>query len=369
MTTPNGDDLAFNYNENGIRTWKMVNNTFKSFTLDGSKILIESSAGNQNYVIYYYYDAIGSVTGFNYNGTTYYYGKNIQGDIKFIYNTSGSIVTEYCYDAWGNILSTTGTLASTVGAINPFRYRGYYYDSETGFYYLNSRYYDPQVGRFINADAILGANGDLVGYNLFAYCSNNPVMYVDPTGRACYEDMYWGLAGYSAQDNFGYYFYPNLYSDANAVDYFMRAVQSLSWVPQQFYDLYDQIAASGKYPARKPQLNMLTSPQQPGIRTLSPKEFEQLVLDASEVAIKTTITVGNFVVDRFSTPEKASNTFGVISGALGVVSAYSAGVAFGLSIPTLGMSIPTAGTVAAVTGIAAGVCGLVSAVINIFDEE
>ena len=76
-----------------------------------------------------------------------------------------------------------GSLSSTVGAVNPFRYRGYYYDVETGWYYLNARYYDPNVGRFLSPDVILGANGGLQGYNLFAYCNNNPVMFADPSGN------------------------------------------------------------------------------------------------------------------------------------------------------------------------------------------
>ena len=88
----------------------------------------------------------------------------------------------YIYDAWGNILSITGSMAGTLGQVNPFRYRGYYYDTETGLYYLNSRYYDAEVGRFINADGIIGANGGIVGYNMFAYCNNNPIMYSDPNG-------------------------------------------------------------------------------------------------------------------------------------------------------------------------------------------
>ena len=100
MTTPLGDDLGFGYNDSGIRTRKSIGNTYINYTLDGSKILKESATGNQNYTIYYYYDASGSITGFNYNSITYYYGKNVQGDIKYIYNTSGAIVTEYCYDAY-----------------------------------------------------------------------------------------------------------------------------------------------------------------------------------------------------------------------------------------------------------------------------
>ena len=111
-------------------------------------------------------------------------------------NSSNQLVAKYAYDAWGNctvtplVADTAGhsiTDANHIAHINPFRYRGYYYDTETGLYYLNSRYYDPQTGRFLNADALLGANGDILSYNLFAYCSNNPVMYSDPTGHGFFD--------------------------------------------------------------------------------------------------------------------------------------------------------------------------------------
>ena len=94
-----------------------------------------------------------------------------------------SWVVGYTYDAWGRVLSTTGSLASTLGTYNPLRYRGYVYDHETGLYYLQSRYYNPTMGRFINADGQLDS-GDVLGLNLFAYCNNNPVMYSDTTGMA-----------------------------------------------------------------------------------------------------------------------------------------------------------------------------------------
>ena len=94
-------------------------------------------------------------------------------------------MVEYTYDAWGNVLSITGQYASSLGKDNPIRYRGYYYDSETGFYYLQSRYYDPAIRRFISADdpELLGANGTFIGYNLYAYCDNNPVNNSDPSGH------------------------------------------------------------------------------------------------------------------------------------------------------------------------------------------
>ena len=114
----------------------------------------------------------------------YLFAKNIQGDILYIYNTSGTRLVTYTYDAWGNVTTSySNGGASTAARHNPFRYRGYYYDTETGFYYLNSRYYDPAVGRFLNADGYVNANGDILGFNMFAYCGNNPVMFKDPSGN------------------------------------------------------------------------------------------------------------------------------------------------------------------------------------------
>ena len=114
----------------------------------------------------------------------YLFAKNIQGDILYIYDTSGTRLVTYTYDAWGNVTTSySNGGASTAARYNPFRYRGYYYDTETGFYYLNSRYYDPSVGRFLNADGYVNANGDILGFNMFAYCGNNPVMFKDPSGN------------------------------------------------------------------------------------------------------------------------------------------------------------------------------------------
>ena len=120
----------------------------------------------------------------NYNGTYCYYVRNGQNDIIRLIDGESNTVVEYAYDSWGTPLSTTGTLASTLGAQNPFRYRGYVYDAETGLYYVISRYYDPEIGRWINADNQLSTGSDLTGLNLFAYCGNNPVNRIDPTGEA-----------------------------------------------------------------------------------------------------------------------------------------------------------------------------------------
>ena len=113
---------------------------------------------------------------------TYWFEKNLQGDIIAVYDAAGTLLIRYNYDAWGNFSTSYYNGGNTSNAIyNPFRYRGYYYDSETGWYYLQSRYYSPDLGRFINADEQL--NDGLLGYNMFAYCMNNPVMYWDSDGK------------------------------------------------------------------------------------------------------------------------------------------------------------------------------------------
>ncbi|MBE6683627.1 MAG: DNRLRE domain-containing protein [Ruminococcaceae bacterium] len=187
----NSDWLTYTYNADGIRTQKYYFNdvemygTTHDYVLDGTNIIRETVTGDgNNYTLYYLYDTSGSVQGFIYNNNYYYYQKNLQGDVIRILNYSGNIVVEYTYDAWGKVLSVTGSLASTIGQYNPFRYRSYYYDTETGFYYLQSRYYDPVVGRFLNADGIVGANGGIEGYNMFAYCNNNPIVFSDESGFA-----------------------------------------------------------------------------------------------------------------------------------------------------------------------------------------
>ena len=130
------------------------------------------------------YDASGMPMAVIYNGTAYFYTVNLQGDVMAIVDATGTAVVSYAYDAWGNILSVTGTMADTLGESNPLRYRGYVYDPETDLYYLQSRYYDPELGRFINADAFTSTGQGILGNNMFAYCGNNPANRVDPTGHA-----------------------------------------------------------------------------------------------------------------------------------------------------------------------------------------
>ena len=184
---------SYDYNESGIRNKKTVNGVTTTFQLAGSMIVSENRNGN---IIQYYYNEAGSVIGLRYNGNDYFFRRTVNGDIIAILNTSGEVVVTYEYDPWGNILSTGGSMAATLGADNPFRYRGYYYDNESGFYYLQSRYYDPATGRFLNADdtAYIGASGTILGYSLFAYCENNPVSYMDSTGNWLLQAIC-GIAG------------------------------------------------------------------------------------------------------------------------------------------------------------------------------
>ena len=120
---------------------------------------------------------------------TYLYEKNIQGDVVAVYDYAGDLVVRYAYNAWGAVSETEyGSEydeSSFAVECNPFRYRGYYYDTETDLYYLNSRYYDPAVGRFLNADGVdfLGTDEGLLSYNLFAYCLNDPVNRTDDSGN------------------------------------------------------------------------------------------------------------------------------------------------------------------------------------------
>ena len=152
-----------------------------------------------NAKFYYSYDANGTLYSVKYTLTdssdlmTYYFTHNSRGDIVGIYNGAGQLRARYEYDAWGNVLSVTDqngnaiTSATHIGNLNPFRYRGYYLDTETGLYYLMSRYYDPVTHRFVNADGYFQSGGDVLEGNMSAYCGNNPIMRADPSGE------FWGM--------------------------------------------------------------------------------------------------------------------------------------------------------------------------------
>ena len=179
--TNGSNTYSYKYNADGIRTSKTVNGTTTEFFLNGSQVLAQKTGDS---VMRFFYDSAGKRVGFA-NGTMlFYYLYNVQGDvIAIVRAATGQVVAKYSYDAWGNCTVTNAT-GYAVGDKNPFRYRGYYYDTETGLYYLNSRYYNPEFGRFISADIFITTDiHGTLNANMFAYCGNNPVMRVDPTGE------------------------------------------------------------------------------------------------------------------------------------------------------------------------------------------
>ena len=185
--------VSYAYDMAGVRSSKSVGSTTYNYITLSGKVMRQTWNGN---VIDFIYDENNKPYEMRYKAsgsssyTTYYYILNVQGDVMALMDSSGSIVAQYSYDPWGKVTvqnpnGTANTSSTFVGNINPLRYRGYYYDTETGLYYLQSRYYDPVIGRFINADAF--ASTDVLGLlstNMFAYCENNPINCSDPTGHA-----------------------------------------------------------------------------------------------------------------------------------------------------------------------------------------
>ncbi|WP_143318591.1 DNRLRE domain-containing protein [Clostridium sp. HBUAS56017] len=184
-------NVNYKYNDSGIRTEKTVNGVTTKYHLLGDRVTFESN-GTDN--IYYTYDSSNNLLSMNLNGAEYYYIRNVQGDIIGLHDKDGKVVVNYVYDSWGKLISTTGSLASTVGVKNPYRYRGYRYDTETGLYYLQSRYYNADWGRFVNADEITGVKGELLSHNMFAYCKSNPIGSSDPSGHFAIGAIFSGLA-------------------------------------------------------------------------------------------------------------------------------------------------------------------------------
>ena len=168
-----GVTVEFVYNADGLRVQKTVNGVATKYTLHGKNVVHMTSGTDE---LHFFYDAQNRPAVVVYNGTAYAYVKSLQGDVVAILDENGNAVVSYGYDAWGAPLWCTGELAETLGKVQPFRYRGYVFDEETGLYYLRSRYYNPRWGRFVNAD------GAIIQKNLFAYCSNGPIVGYDPSG-------------------------------------------------------------------------------------------------------------------------------------------------------------------------------------------
>ena len=168
-------DWTMEYNTSGQRTKRISDEKTYTYIYADDK-LMRMTVGDD--VLDFSYDTNGAPLTMTYNGTVYYYITNLQGDVRSLQSANGVTGAQYAYDAWGNIIAMQGDLAE----LNPLRYRGYVYDQETGFYYLNSRYYDPEIGRFINADGYASTGQGILGHNMFAYCVNNPIRHVDSAG-------------------------------------------------------------------------------------------------------------------------------------------------------------------------------------------
>ena len=193
--------IIYKYNDNGYRTSKEFY-TYQGYTpvltetidyeLLGSRVVYET---NGIYDILYTYDCNGTLISFNEDGEDYFYLYNLQGDVIGLIDDLGNTIATYSYDAYGNT-SITGV------SNNPYTYRGYRYDSEIDMYYLNSRYYNPQIGRFINADGIVSLSASVNTSNMYVYCQNNSVTLIDPTG---YTQAVGGGGGYGNDEPTGYW--------------------------------------------------------------------------------------------------------------------------------------------------------------------
>lgn len=176
--TDGDNKYSYTYDENGIRTSKTVNGVTTYYNTRDGVILSQTDGTN---TMYFQYDTNGFPLGFIYNGIQYFYLTNQMGDVISITDTAGTVVANYEYDAWGKVL----TADTDIAKLNPIRYRGYYYDNETDYYYLQSRYYDSNICRFINSDVaeISKISKEITaGTNLFAYCNNDSVNNSDPNG-------------------------------------------------------------------------------------------------------------------------------------------------------------------------------------------
>ena len=185
------------YDADGLRSSKTVNGVKTTYQYVGDKLFYENRGNGDSF--YYFYDSYGKLSAIYHhrNGTkvAYHVVTNAQGDVISLYNWSGTLVASYDYDAWGNCTIVSDTSSTGIATLNPFRYRGYYFDSALGLYYLQSRYYDAEIGRFISSDTtdVLTATPmGLTDKNLFAYCDNNPVM------RADYGGNFWHIVAGAA---------------------------------------------------------------------------------------------------------------------------------------------------------------------------
>ena len=216
QTYTKGDlDVSYTYDADGLRTSKTVDGATTTYQYVGDKLYYlcaKDADGNTSYEMYFFYDSYDKLTVLKYflhtvedennvvKEFTYYVATNYFGDVVGLYDGAGKILNSYEYDAWGNVIgvykhehstddegkpvisTVENTDLNSIAHRNPIRYRSYYYDLETGLYYLQSRYYNPEIGRFLNADGYISTGIGVIGYNMFAYCNNSPIITIDENG-------------------------------------------------------------------------------------------------------------------------------------------------------------------------------------------
>ena len=207
VSNSDNSNTTYSYNADGQRIAKVVNSAngdeynyryyYNGDILAGYKLVITKSDGSStNHNVAFMYDENGEAFGFNYNGNDYYYVRNAQNDVIFISNSDNTGVVMYQYDAWGNMTACYDTSDDgMLSIINPYTYRGYFYEFETNTYFLKSRYYNPELCRFISADGYVQTGQGLLDKNMFAYCGNNPVNRVDETGYG-WRDIWNGIKSF-----------------------------------------------------------------------------------------------------------------------------------------------------------------------------
>lgn len=297
---------TYTYDANGMRTSRSDGTDTYTYIYNGSK-LMQMTVGTNT--LTFTYDGSGNPSTVTMNGVTYHYITNLQGDVIEIRNASGGLVCYYTYDAWGNVVSTVNYTGNPLHTLNPLLYRGYVYDRDTGLYYLQSRYYNPTIGRFINADALVATGQGMLGNNMFTYCLNNPVAYSDSRGtdaKVCFasdgtidEIPWWD---HSPGGGGFVYHCDNITTDYSG-DKFLTQI-ALRHIGNFFEAWWEAYVHSNE---------------------LQVQQHHQ-----QDMAIQ------GFVSDRFSTPQKAGNTLALVgSGVLlgvsvdAIVKAAAAGSALG----------------------------------------
>ena len=246
--------ISYSYDVDGMRYQKIVKTSgvetsrYDYVYSDGKLILLTHTANGLANTARFIYDSFGEPQGFILNNSaSYLYLKNGQGDITAIVDESGEILVRYTYNAWGAVefivpFGIDPAVTTILATVSPFTYRGYCYDFDLGLYYLQSRYYDPEICRFINADSTeyLGATGTLLSYNLFAYCENDPVDYVDEMGTSFSDNVQSGI-------ELGNKYKQAIASSKTDLTWHLKNIVSIGYVETNRHKYYEYVVYKKSY--------------------------------------------------------------------------------------------------------------------------